>query len=250
MERLFHHIATTLVALSIMFAAHCQSESAQQSYSLLLFEATVYRTLGDTSGYIYSENDRNSLKDLEATLQNGNKLVAGFESRWPMVAKHWQILTRFVYSDLINNEQADLVKFPRRYEVLQQNLVEALNSAKTDTAEGDILADKKPLLMSLIHLEQVVAGYTFYNINVFGGLSVPETGIENYNDMFKAEVQNLKADDAALAKALTRKWRFIEKTVLDYNQRSAVFIVRRTASSLRTLIQTSISDELLAGESY
>lgn len=249
MDRFFNHIAITLVALSLMLTAHCQAESAKQSHSLLLFEANIYRTLGDMSDYIHKEKDRRSLADLEKTLQNGDELVADFNSRWPQVAKHWQVLTRFVYSDLIEDDQADMVKFPRRYEVLQQQLVEALQKARAEISDSDIEADKRPLLMSLIHLEQVVGGYTFYNINVFGGFSVPETGIEDYNRMFKTELENLKVSDAALAKTLTRKWKFIEKTVLDYNKNSAVFIVRRTASSLRTLIQTGISDELVAGES-
>jgi len=248
MDRFTSVFTLPLFLIGILLASHACYGTEKEAKTLLLFEANIYRTLGDMSDYIFKEKDQKTLQSLKQTIATGDKQLQVFAQRWPEIENKWRDVIHLMHSDLIDDKNSDNVKFPRRYEVAQQALTDEVKKAREQIALSEISASERPVLMALIHLEQIVGGYTFYNINVFGGFSVPDTGIEDYVALFKQEIDNLNKVNQKLAGKLQRKWRFIEKTVLNYNQNSAVFIVRRTAESLRDITTSGLLSEQLAAE--
>ncbi|ASP40185.1 hypothetical protein CHH28_16545 [Bacterioplanes sanyensis] len=208
---------------------------ASQS-DLLLFEALAHRSTADASLIFLRQGDGLSRQRLQATLLAADDQAALLRRDWPELVQAWQASRTFIEQNLeIAANNAD-VRFPVNLDGHQQALYADIVQAQQQ-ADSSGNQQQLAMLQALTALEQVVAGYLYFNINIFGGLSVTDNTIETAAEKF---TQALPALPANLRQRLQRKWQFVEKAILDYNQSSAVFIVRRTTDSMREMIITEL----------
>lgn len=206
--------------------------SADTVRQRLLLQTLAYRSSAEFSLYSLQHGDQKSAQRLDRVLAEGLALANTLKSTWPELAPAWHRMTQFVDSNREIAARADDVNFSIRLDENYKNLYAIFNSSIPDASVLD--NETRRILNMLDSLEHMVAAYLFFNINIFGGLSVTDTGIEQQNALFKAQTAQL--EDTELRTQVERKWAFLESTLLAYNERSAVVIVTRTCDSIRNLL--------------
>ncbi len=213
--------------------------SADTVRQRLLLQTLAYRSSAEFSLYSLQHGDRKSAQRLDTVLAEGQTLANALKPNWPELAPAWQEMTQFVNDNRALAAKAEDVNFSIRLEENYNKLYAVLDGSIPDTTVLD--NETRRILNMLDSLEHIVSAYLFFNINIFGGLSVTDTGIEQQNKLFKALTAEL--DDAELRTQVERKWGFLESTLLAYNERSAVFIVTRTCDSIRELLLKKLQPE-------
>lgn len=219
----------------------CGQANEQQ---LLTLEALAYKTTADASLVSLRQGDGLSRQRLQQTLIDTDKQVNELAGQWPQLADQWRSSRRFIEKNLEVAASNGDVRYPVNLDEQQQALYKAIRLAK-DGNEAAADADVRAMLQTLSALEQMVAGYMYFNINVFGGLSVTDNTIEAAAQRFRQLLPSLPAD---INRKLQGKWQFVEKAILDYNNNSAVFIVRRTTDSMRDILTTGLSRQSISAD--
>lgn len=213
--------------------------SADTVRQRLFLQTLAYRSSAEFSLYSLQHGDRKSAQRLDAVLAEGQALANALKATWPELAPAWQDMTQFVDSNRAIAAKAEDVSFSIRLNENYSKLYAVLDGSIPDTSVLD--NETRRILNMLDSLEHMVSAYLFFNINIFGGLAVTDTGIEQQNKLFKALTAEL--NDAELRTQVERKWGFLESTLLAYNERSAVFIVTRTCDSIRELLLTKLQPQ-------
>lgn len=196
-----------------------------------LAEALAYRTMSEFSVFSIDEGSTRATRRLNDVLEQGDQHIAALSGRWPAIAAEWETTREFIQQ---HREAAIMhdVTMPPRLEAQMQRLYKAFDTDRPD--DSVLSAEQLVLHRTLNSLEQMLAAYLYFNINVFGGHAVTETGIEAQSRIFESLLP--KITDPELQQELSKKWLFVKTTLLAYNERSAVFIVDRTGQSMRVLL--------------
>ncbi len=216
--------------------------SAEAVRQRLLLQALAYRSSAEFSLYSLQHGDRKSAQRLDTVLAEGQASANALKPIWPELAPAWQEMRQFVDGNREIAAKAEDVNFSIRLDENYNKLYAVLDGTIPDTSVLD--NETRRILNMLDSLEHMVSAYLFFNINIFGGLSVMDTGIEQQNKLFKALTAEL--DDTELRTQVERKWGFLENTLLAYNERSAVFIVTRTCDSIRELLLKKLQPQVSA----
>lgn len=215
--------------------ASAQATGQELTQPFRLAESLAYRTMAEFSVYAIDEGDPRAEKRLNAVLAEGDKLTATLGNRWPLVAAEWNETRNFI---LEHREAAVMhdATLPPRLEARMKALYAAFQTDRP--ADAELPEDKLVLHKLLGSLEQMLASYLYFNINIFGGHAVKDTGIEQQSQQFEQLLS--RVSNPALQQDLKRKWLFVKGTLLAYNERSAVYIVDRTGQSMRELLLQSL----------
>ncbi|GGY33685.1 hypothetical protein GCM10011297_03360 [Bacterioplanes sanyensis] len=200
---------------------------------LMRLHAMAYKVTADASLISLRQGDAMSRQRLAQTLQATQTQVDALASQWPQLGEQWQLSREFIEANIELAAANGDVRYPVNLDERQQALYQAIEQAR----EQNQGANERAVLRALIALEQTVAGYLYFNINVFGGLSATDNIIETATQSFRQALPGLPEP---LRQRVERKWSFIEGAVLDYNQNSAVFIVRRTTDSIRDMLSEAL----------
>ncbi len=222
-------LAGALLALSHIGGVNAADQNLVHQYRLA--EALAYRTMSEFSVFSIDEGAARATKRLNEVLEQGNQQMSAVAGRWPAIAAEWNATRTFIDE---HREAAVMhdVTMPPRLEAQMQRLYKVF---ETDRPDDSVLsAEQLVLHRALNSLEQMLAAYLYFNINVFGGHAVTETGIEAQSRIFESLLP--KITDPELQQELSKKWLFVKTTLLAYNERSAVFIVDRTGQSMRALL--------------
>ena len=143
--------------------------------------------------------------------------------------------TKWIYGNgQMLMEKVD-VNFTNDLAAVQRKLYQKIQQAKEKLSLEELNQSTAAALIAMIALEQMVAEYMSYNINVFGGHAVTDSRMADNAVVFRDSVAQITGHDAN-RKAIQAKWHFIEKTLLNYNQQSATFIVMKTTDKIRALL--------------
>jgi hypothetical protein len=224
-----------MVRLLMCFLLCCPLWAVASQQQLLQLQALAYKTTADASLISLRQGDSVSRQRLQQTLAAAQQRVDAVAEQWPQVVQQWQLSREFIESNIELAAANGDVRYPVNLDARQQALYQAINdaAAETQTADAELAT-----LRALVALEQTVAGYLYFNINVFGGLSATDNIIETATQSFRQALPDLPEP---LRQRVERKWSFIEGAVLDYNQNSAVFIVRRTTDSIRDMLSAALA---------
>lgn len=207
-------------------------ELIQQYYKM---EAVAYRTFGEMS--LCSIQDTPAMqKRLDDALRLGDQYSKAISAQWPKVAKEWQDMRQFVeenrgYDELIQ------ASFAARLEERIDSLKASIEERRPNV---NLLDDESRTEIGLLlSLDMMLSGYAFFNATLFGGHASVNTNIETENIVFEEHLENLK--DQKFKQELEKNWLFIRKILLDYNERSAVYIVDRTGHRMRQMLLQRIA---------
>ena len=205
------------------------------SRDLTLFEANAYHLSTAVAVLALQQAAPKAQKQLDTVIARGNQLLQS--KQWPLIAQQWQESLAFIAEKRDIAAAGSEAGFPNELLVVQGKLYAAIEQRSASASDRN---DASTRDMALLTLEMITAEYMLFNINIFGGHAVIEASIEHNVALFRDELAALKAQDSDLGKDLMRRWTFVEGTILDYNNRSAPFIVLRTADGLRAKIANSL----------
>lgn len=217
--------------------------NAENTKDLLNLEAHAYRLTADISILALQEGGRRYEQRLDQTIHSGNQLADKLRSRWPGVARQWQISAEFMQEKRGVAAANSDVSLTNDLEAVQNKLYEKIQQAKAELTTENLAASDTAALVALIALEHMVAEYMYYNINVFGGHAITNSNMQDNAVRFKQSVTSIESK-ADVSKRILAKWRFIEKPLLDYNQQSATFIVMKTTDNIRKLLLGSLHKQM------
>jgi len=201
---------------------------------LLFLEAHAYRLTADASILSLQEGGARYHRRLDNTIRSGNDVAGRVEPRWPGVASQWQKSTTFVNNQRQVAASNSDVNFVNDLKEIQAQLYSKINAAKDSLSFEETSEDNLAALTAMVALEQMVEEYMLFNVNVFGGLAETETSMKKNARIFRNAVA--KMTDTSARTQIMSKWSFIEKTLLNYNQQSATFIVMKTTDKIRELL--------------
>lgn len=224
-----------LFALLLPLASLSGMASTETARNLLSLEANAYRLTADISILALQEGGRKYQKRLDQTIATGNALAADLSSRWPGITRQWQVSAAFMQEKRAVAAANSDVSFTNDLEAVQGKLYEKIHQAKLELLAENLRESDVASLVALIALEQMVAEYMYYNINVFGGHAITNSRMKDNATLFRKSVAQIENQDSERS-AIQAKWRFIEKTLLNYNQQSATFIVMKTTDKIRGLL--------------
>lgn len=225
-------LATIAVMLFMSLVSHGDTTEVKD---LLLMEAHAYRLTSDVSILALQEGAKRYHQRLDNTINSGDQLAVRLQPRWPAVSGQWQKSTEFVNAQREIAATNSDVNFTNDLDAVQKQLYTKIDAAKAELAIEEISGADYAANSALIALEKMVAGYMFFNINVFGGLAVTDLQMKQNAELFRDAIARMEGQDA-LKKQIQGKWTFIEKTLLNYNQQSATFIVMKTTDNIRELL--------------
>jgi len=202
---------------------------------LLLIEAHAYRLTSDISILALQEGGRRYQQRLDGTISSGSEVAARLKDDLPRVSKQWQISVNFIQDNREVAASNSDVSFTNDLERVQGSLYERILQAKAEMSLEALNQSDRASLIALIALEQMVAEYMYYNINVFGGHAITDSKMSDNAALFRDSVAQITEHDSR-RKAIEAKWKFIEKTLLNYNEQSATFIVMKTTDKIRSLL--------------
>lgn len=224
-----------LITLLVFFACFTSSHANEEVSNLLLMEAHAYQLTADISILALQEGGDRFQRRLDQTIDEGGLVASSLKSRWPAVDERWHHSTRFANEHRLVAAQNSDVNFANGLEAVQGLLYSAIDSAKAELAVEDITSESYAVYEALIALEKMVAEYMFFNVNVFGGFGVMSSEMEANALLFRDALERI-SDNGQVKKQVLRKWNFIEKTLLNYNNQSATFIVMKTTDKIREML--------------
>ncbi|KZZ46286.1 MAG: hypothetical protein MK185_15850 [Saccharospirillaceae bacterium] len=209
--------------------------ATERAKDLLLLEAHAYRLTADISILSLQEGGQRYQRRLDDTITSGNSVAERLRSQLPSVARQWHFSTEFVQQERAVAAANSDVNFTNDLAAVQRKLYQKIQQAKEKLSLEELNQSTAAALIAMIALEQMVAEYMSYNINVFGGHAVTDSRMADNAVVFRDSVAQITGHDAN-RKAIQAKWHFIEKTLLNYNQQSATFIVMKTTDKIRALL--------------
>lgn len=229
--------SSLFVLLSLLFLpvysvqAETQSEASETVSQPQLLQLLIaqQRLTAAISLYSLNNGDSKNQQQLDQGIVQVEELLKSLKVS--SAVEPWQKLKAFINQNRAEIASGEDAHFPRYYE----RYLAPLTTELTPLLDAEPQNAQLALSHALLTLETMRAAYLFYNMNIFGGFSVVDTGIEANNQRFKQQLkqlQQLQPQSSAALTSLERKWTFLEKTILAYNERSAVFIVNRTSSSI------------------
>lgn len=209
--------------------------ATDKTKDLLTLEAHAYRLTADVSILALQEGGARYQKRLDNTIAAGDEVAERLRSHFPTVVHQWQVSTGFVQQGRAVAAANSDINFSNDLEAIQNKLYQKIQQAKEHLSIEELNQSEAAALVALITLEQMVAEYMYYNSNVFGGHAVTNSRMADNAARFRDSVAQISGHDSN-RKAIEAKWRFIEKTLLNYNQQSAAFIVMKTTDKIRSLL--------------
>lgn len=224
-----------LLALVLVGVNLSVNANTQDTRNLLTLEAQAYRLTADISILALQEGGPRYQRRLDNTIASGNDVAVQLQQRWPGVTRQWQVSAEFVEDRRVVAAANSDVSFTNELEAVQNKLYAKIQQARNELSSEEFDPNEAAALVALIAMEQMVAEYMYYNINVFGGHAITNSRMADNASLFRNSVARI-GDEDNRRKTIEAKWRFIEKTLLDYNQQSAAFIVMKTTDKIRSLL--------------
>lgn len=226
-------ILTQIILISslllTMISPVARADDSNRTESLLLMQALSYRLLGEISFYSLQQGGARYEQRLDTVIEEGNQHLATLATDQDIHAA-WQRVVDFINAHRSVAAAMSDVNFITDLEQHHQPLIERVNTQIAQLAPETV--ERYTRARAQLALEHIVAEYMIFNINVFGGHAVTEMEIQNNNHLLKSLINELSIEPQARDDML-RKWAFVERIVLNYNNTSAHFIVMRTADSVR-----------------
>lgn len=193
----------------------------------LLLEGISYRILEEISLYSIHDGDPKIKQRIQDLLGHGNGYADHVKENWPHLSNQWHSLRLFTLESL-NVEVQRKADYNARLSEQVKSVENAFSQAPIDlkTIHAEALQEH----MLLITLERMLAYYTLFHNNLFGG-HASRFGIEEQVESFDSQLQNLT--NQRVKKDIEGQWAFIKKTVLAYNRQSAIYIVDRVGEKIR-----------------
>lgn len=207
---------------------------AESTEDLLKLQIAAYELEASVSYFSLQQGDSRTEARLDEVLSRGNALAAGLILAYPQIAKLWNNAAAFTVERKASAASGEDVMFPRHFDQVKLPLYAALDKRVAAANFSGMSVARLKTYQALQSLEKITGAYLFFNISFFGGLSASNVGIIEENERFKQLVDEIGAKKSA------RKWHYLEKTILAYNERSAVFIVVKTTDKIRELLQARL----------
>lgn len=225
-----------LTALLISLCCFSNVQASEDVKNLLQLEAHAYQLTSDISILALQQGGDRYHQRLNQTIASGDAAADKLSQRWPQVSSQWQQSVRFTNDQRQSAADNSDVNLTNGLEAVQQLLYQAIDTAKSELSVEEISSESYATYEALVLLEKMVAEYMFFNLNVFGGMAAVNTQMAENAASFRDAVSRMTAAEGIKQQVL-RKWNFIEKTLLNYNNQSATFIVMKTTDKIREMLQ-------------
>lgn len=224
-----------LTALLISLCCFSNVQASEDVKNLLQLEAHAYQLTSDISILALQQGGDRYHQRLNQTIASGDATADKLSQRWPQVSSQWQQSVRFTNDQRQSAADNSDVNLTNGLEAVQQLLYQAIHTAKSELSVEEISSESYATYEALVLLEKMVAEYMFFNLNVFGGMAAVNTQMAENAASFRDAVSRMTAAEGIKQQVL-RKWNFIEKTLLNYNNQSATFIVMKTTDKIREML--------------
>ncbi|WP_419812063.1 hypothetical protein [Bacterioplanoides sp.] len=224
-----------LTALLISLCCFSNVQASEDVKNLLQLEAHAYQLTSDISILALQQGGDRYHQRLNQTIASGDATADKLSQRWPQVSSQWQQSVRFTNDQRQSAADNSDVNLTNGLEAVQQLLYQAIHTAKSELSVEEISSENYATYEALVLLEKMVAEYMFFNLNVFGGMAAVNTQMAENAASFRDAVSRMTAAEGIKQQVL-RKWNFIEKTLLNYNNQSATFIVMKTTDKIREML--------------
>lgn len=246
MKFLLAQIVILCTLVSGAFASsHSLQENALQEESLakeiILFEANSYRVVTEFNVYMM-QKDKASEQRLFEVLATGDQLSLLFNKQSKDLMPSWGQYREFAWKKHSHADGDTYIFNDMR--ILHRDLLSIVADVK-----GQLNSDLLPSrdlnkANAILLIEQLASEYLELSAATFGtfGFAGSEQAIqiEIRSIAFERTIQELKKlyvvepDKLKLINKVSLRWKFIRKTLLEYNERSAPFAVSRTVGYIRT----------------
>lgn len=216
---------------------HAQTDDTE---ALLKLQLTAYELESAISYYSLQNGDLRAAEWLNRVLVLGNSLSERLGAQQADIKAAWYRSAEFINLRKASAASGEDVNFPRHFDEVKLPLYNLLETRLAAVDLSSLGAEKVQIYAALLSLEKITSSYLFFNISFFGGLSLSDIGIAEENERFKIQLERLIKHHPQ-AKQAERKWHFLEKTILAYNEQSAVFIVVKTTDKIRLLLAAGLS---------
>jgi hypothetical protein len=243
MKFLLAQIVVLCTLASGAFASGLQKDAFQEeslAKEIILFEANSYRVV--TEFNVYSmQKDKASEQRLFDVLARGDQLGQLFNKQSKDLMPSWKKYREFAWQKH-SNAVGDTYVF-NDMRILHRDLLSIVTEVKNQL-DSDLLPSRDlNKVNSILLIEQLASEYLELSAATFGtfGFAGSEQAIqiEARSAAFERAIQQLETsyasepDKLKLIKKVEVRWKFIRKTLLAYNERSAPFAVSRTVGYIR-----------------
>lgn len=195
---------------------------AETKYETL--ELLSYQVSSSFSAYIFFEGQQQHFSRAHRLLRDGLKLLNTNESEHPELVQLWQQAQTFI-DEHENNLSADPGR-EANWMIISQKINSTLSSINKTYSSEDIRLR--------IELEKVLALYMKFANAPAGGFAVllSDGNIDEHVNNISAMLKNNTASSSRLRK----QWRYIRKTLLNYNTSAAPYIVMKVVGDMSNIL--------------
>jgi hypothetical protein len=232
-----------IILCSFFSSANANSNSIGESNlakEIILFEANSYRVVTEFNVYAM-QKDSVSEQALFNVLAKGDRLSGLFSEQSETLASDWEKYRSFAW-DKHSHIAGDTYVF-NDMRILHRDLLINISAVKKQLSIDLLPGRDLNKVNAVLLIEQLASEYLELSAATFGtfGFAGSEQAIqiEARSAAFERAIQQLETsyasepDKLKLIKKVEVRWKFIRKTLLAYNERSAPFAVSRTVGYIR-----------------
>ena len=236
-------LAQIIILCSFFSIANANNRSIEETNlakEIILFEANSYRVVTEFNVYAM-QKDAISERKLRDVLAIGDQMSDFFSEQSKMLSSSWDKYRNLAW-DQHTHIDGDTYVF-NDMRILHRDLLINISEVKEQLSIDLLPSRDLNKVNAILLIEQLASEYLEISAATFGSFgfagSEQAIKIETRSAAFERTIAELESlyvaepDKLKLIKKLSLRWKFIRKTLLAYNERSAPFAVSRTVGYIR-----------------
>jgi len=206
-------------------------------------ELLAHKLSSEFAAFIYFEGQQKYLIQAEKTAKQGQALIPTAitdKAAQADIAKYWQEAMEFINSNASASFNGIEMRLEAGWSLHMLELIEKISNYKKTLTAPELTSNGKVIFELQIEIERLLSQYMKLANSTTGGYGVSRSG-----DPIEAKVERIskmmtQLEDKPALNKIKRKWTYIEKTILKYNENIAPYIVIHVVNDLRKLTQQQL----------
>ena len=222
-----------LIFSLIFFCLPCRAESDLEKVTQ--FKIASLQLLSSFSAYIYFEGDDLNKTRLQQAKIHGDEALVNLSDNNADLKLKWQQISAYVEAS--QGREFD-VNLEAGWSILLEELNQIIKQQEVTVNTPNVsISDLSTITKLHVKMESILSRYMAFANSTLGGYGITSQGIplENEIETVTLGLSKLAAKNAKYVK-LSKKWEYIENTLLAYNSNVAPFVVMHTFDNIRKII--------------
>jgi hypothetical protein len=222
-----------LIFSLIFFCLTCRAESDLEKVTQ--FKIASLQLLSSFSAYIYFEGDDLNKTRLQQAKIHGDEALVNLSDNNADLKLKWQQISAYVEAS--QGREFD-VNLEAGWSILLEELNQIIKQQEVTVNTPNVsISDLSTITKLHVKMESILSRYMAFANSTLGGYGITSQGIplENEIETVTLGLSKLAEKNAKYVK-LSKKWEYIENTLLAYNSNVAPFVVMHTFDNIRKII--------------